>query len=300
MIAVTILGSNSALPAHGRHPTSQVVQTRNQTFLVDSGEGTQFQINNFKIKPGRINHIFISHLHGDHYFGLIGLLTSMGLSNRQQDLHIYSPKGLKEIIELQVAASHAVLPYTIHFHVIESDGILLEDSTIAVSAFRVNHRIDCFGFLFQEKKNPRKLNIDQVHRYQVPISEFEKLHQGENYTTPEGKLISNETLTYPAKPGKKYAFCADTAYYEAIIPFIKDADMIYHETTYLQDQEEKAASRFHSTSVQAARIAQKANVKKLLIGHFSSKYENLSPFHEEASEIFKNCELALEGASYIA
>ncbi|MCO6496882.1 MAG: ribonuclease Z [Chitinophagaceae bacterium] len=299
MIAVTILGNNSALPAHGRHPTSQVVQTSEHFFLVDCGEGTQLQMSNFKIKRSRIDHIFISHLHGDHYFGLIGLITSYGLQSRQNDLHIYSPEGLEQIIRLQLPSSHAMLPFNIHFHVLNKEETLFEDNHLRVSCFAVNHKIECYGFLFEEKHNPRKLDPEKVKLYKVPYSFYDELHRGKDYVTKEGKVIPNADLTIAAEPGKKYAYCADTAYYEPICKAIQEADLIYHETTYRRGEEERAALRYHSTTTQAATIALKANVKKLLIGHFSSRYEDVSVLQKEASEVFENCEAAVEGTCYI-
>lgn len=300
MIGVTILGNNSALPAHGRHPTSQVVQASDHQFLIDCGEGTLFQLNKYKIRRSKFNHIFISHLHGDHYFGLIGLINSYGLNNREADLHIYSPKGLKEIIEIQLETAHVQLPFGLHFHILEEEGIILKEDTITVSAFKVNHRIPCFGFLFQEVRNPRKLNIGQVKKYNVPVSFYESLHQGADFVLPDGQVIPNKDLTVARTPGKTYAYCADTAYMEAICEHIKGADLVYHESTYLKDKEERAADRFHSTTVQAATIAKKANVKRLLIGHYSSMYEDISPFQEEARVIFTNTEATIEGTCYRA
>lgn len=298
MIAVTILGNNSAVPAHGRHPTSQVVQTIDQFFLVDCGEGTQLQMNLYKIRKSRINHIFISHLHGDHYFGLIGLINTYGLNKRTADLHIYAPKGLKEIIQLQLNTVNSHMPYELIFHQIDMEGILYEDEKISISCFEVRHRIPCYGFLFREKKNPRKLNIRQVNKHRVPKTFYENLHQGEDFITDNGKVIKNENLTIATTPGKSYAYCADTAYFEDICDKIKNVDLIYHETTYLHDLEEKAGTRFHSTSIQAATIAKKSNAGRLLMGHFSSMYDSLDEFVVEASTVFPNCEVALEGVCY--
>lgn len=300
MIAVTILGNNSAVPAHGRHPTSQVVQTRDQFYLVDCGEGTQLQMNLYKIRKSKINHIFISHLHGDHYFGLIGLINTYGLNKRSTDLHIYSPKGLKEIIELQLDTVNARMPYQLFFHEIKEEEILHEDEKISISCFKVNHRIPCFGFIFREKKNTHKIDPAKVTKYNVPKTFYENLHHGEDFINDDGTVIKNEKLTIAKPPGKSYAYCADTAYFEDICEKINDVDMIYHETTYLHDQEEKALSRFHSTTIHAARIAKKANAKKLLLGHFSSMYEELEMFQEEACTIFENTEVSREGTCYIA
>lgn len=299
MIVVTILGNNSALPAHGRHPTAQVLQSEEHLMLIDCGEGTQMQLSLYKIKKSRINHIFISHLHGDHYFGLIGLLTSFALNNRVNDLHIYSPSGLKSIIDLQMNVSGARFPYHIHFHELFKEDIIFEDKKISVECFKVNHRIECWGFLFREKKNPRKIDIKQVKNHKVPSSFFENLHRGEDYLNGNNQLVKNSELTISAEAPRSYAYCADTSYHEPIGEKIKGVDLVYHEATYLADLEEKAIARFHSTSRQAAQIAKNAGAKKLLLGHFSSMYDTLDQFKEEACEIFENSEIAEEGVCYI-
>ena len=298
MLAVTILGNNSAVPAFDRHPTSQVVTLDGNNYLVDCGEGTQIQMINYKIRRSKISHIFISHLHGDHYFGLIGLINSFGLLSHQQELHIFGPSPLQQIIELQLKVAETHLPFQLYFHTISKEAILLDDEKIKVTCFRTNHRIECYGFVFTEKKQPRKLNPDKAEIYNIPVSFFDKLKNGEDYVQSNGTIIKNELVTEEAPKGKVYGFCADTRYDETIIPHIRDADMIYHETTYLDNLRERAEARFHSTTRQAALIAKKANVKKLLIGHFSSKYDTLEEFEMEAREVFENTELALEGVAY--
>ena len=299
MIAVTILGNNSAVPAHGRHPTAQVVQSDEHTFLVDCGEGTQMQIDLFKIRRGKINHIFISHLHGDHYFGLIGLLTSLGLNNRTNDLHIYAPKNLEAIVNIQIEAAGGRLSYALHFHDLDKEEIIFSDKKMTVQCFRVNHRIECWGFKFQEKKNRRKIDIKQAKKYKIPTSFYDQLHEGKDFVTPQNKVIPNDWVTTPHAPAKSYAYCADTAYDESICEKIKDVDLIYHEATYLDELQKKAESRFHSTSKQAAMIAQRSSAKRLIIGHFSSMYDALEKFRDEACEIFENTELAEEGVCYL-
>ena len=298
MLSVTILGNNSAVPTHNRHPTAQVLQTLDHTFLIDCGEGTQMQMNLYKIRRNKISRIFISHLHGDHYFGLIGLLTSLGLNRRTADLHIYSPKPLKEIIELQLNACNADLPYSLAFHLIENEQIIFEDKKIVVESFKVNHRIECWGFLFREKKNARKIDPKKIKKYNIPTSFYESLHEGKDFVTSDNVIIKNEILTTAVKPPKSYAYCADTGYFEPIVEKIKGVDLLYHESTYLSALEEKAASRFHSTAKQAAMIAKKAGVKKLLLGHFSSMYEKLDEFKTEACEVFENTDIAEEGTCY--
>lgn len=284
---------------HDRHPTAQVVYYDEHLFLVDCGEGTQIQMNRYKIRRNRIRYIFISHLHGDHYFGLPGLLTSYGLNGRTEDLWIFSPPLLRDIIEIQLTASDTVLPYAIHFVAIEKEGILVDEKKITVSCFAVNHRIPCWGFMFKEKEKPLKLDAEKLRQYAIPSSFYLRLKTGEDYITKDGEIVKNEWLTRPVEPGGSYAYCADTVYDESIADKCKTADLLYHEATYLDDQKEKAASRMHSTSGQAAAIALKANAGKLLIGHFSSRYETLDDFVTEARAVFPNTDLAIEGATYI-
>lgn len=298
MLALTILGNNSALPAYGRNPTAQVLQTHDENYLIDCGEGTQLQLTKYKIKRSKINKIFISHLHGDHYFGLIGLVTSMGLMGRVNDLHIYAPELLEQIIQLQLSAASTTLPYRIYFHPLTGEGEIANDKKITVSNFKVSHRIDCNGFIFREKKKPRSILPDKVKAYEIPEAYYGELQKGNDYVTKKGTVIANDSVTVPCAAARSYAFCADTIYDESLAEKIKDVDVLYHETTYLKDLEERAATRFHCTTVQAANIAKLSGAKKLLIGHFSSKYEFLDDFLTETKAVFENTELALEGACF--
>ena len=298
MLGVTILGNNSALPAFDRHPTSQVVTLDDQLFLVDCGEGTQMQLVKYKIKWGRINHIFISHLHGDHYFGLPGFLNSMGLLNREQDLFLYAPAPIMSMLSLQFEAANSSLPYTIKFHPLEKAEVLVKTDRLQVSCFPTKHRIPCFGFRFEEVKPPRRLNPDNAIKYEVPASFYDRLKWGEDYTNKKGELVKNEWVTEKAPKPKSYAYCADTIYDEELIDCVQGVDLLYHETTYLKELEERAAARFHATTHQAASIAKKSDVKRLLIGHFSSKYDKLDVFEQEAKEVFPNTSLAIEGVTF--
>jgi len=299
MFGVTILGNNSALPAYDRHPTAQAITLNEQLFLIDCGEGTQMQLAKYKVKRGRINHIFISHLHGDHYFGLIGLLTSMGLLGREQDLHLYGPPQLKDIIQLQLDVAATTLPYQLHFYSFEGEGLILDHPKFSVECFTTQHRIPCFGFIIREKKKPRKINKEAALSYEIPSVYYERLKNGDDYETRDGKIIKNEWVTFPNVPGRSYAFCADTIYDPSIAEKTKGVTVLYHESTYLKDLEERAAARYHSTTIQAAAIAQQAEVQKLLIGHFSSKYELLDDFLAEAQSVFPNTQLAIEGTTYL-
>lgn len=298
MLSVTILGNNSAVPAFNRHPTSQVVTYDGTNYLVDCGEGTQIQMIKYKIRRGRISHIFISHLHGDHYFGLAGLINTFGLLNHLQELHVYGPAPLQQIIEMQLNVSKNIMPYPLHFHTITENAILVDNDKICIKCFKTDHRIECYGFSFEEKAGKRKLLIDQVRKHKIPQSFYSSLQQGIDYITPRGKVIKNDLVTAEPGRGKKYAYCADTRYNEGMIPHIYGFDTIYHESTYLDNMRHKAAERFHSTTKEAAAIARKAMVKQLLLGHFSSKYATLEAFQQEAREIFQNTELAIEGVTY--
>ncbi|MCH5600909.1 ribonuclease Z [Niabella ginsengisoli] len=299
MFAVTILGNNSAVPAFDRHPTSQVLTMPARSFLIDCGEGTQIQLINYKVRRSRISHIFISHLHGDHYFGLIGLINSFALLGRQQDLTIVAPEPLQQIIEMQLRVADTKLCFNLSFVTIKESGLLLNLDDVEVSCFRTDHRIKCYGFVFKEVRNPRRLNIEKVKEQHIPVTFYNSLQSGKDYTDENGNVIKNDVLTIAAPKGKVYAFCADTRYDERILTHIKDADMIYHETTYHDSLADIATARFHSTTRQAGKIAQLAGVKKLLIGHFSSKYDTLQEFETETREVFANTDLALEGVSYL-
>lgn len=298
MFAVTILGNNSAVPAFDRHPTSQVITLDGNNYLIDCGEGTQIQLINYKIRRSKILHIFISHLHGDHYFGLIGLINSLSLLSHQQVLHVYGPAPLREIIELQLKVADTQICYPLHIHHITEAKTLIDTDKLTVKCFPTNHRIECYGFSFEQKKQPRSLLPEKAKEYEIPAVFYDRLIKGDDYTKKDGSVVKNEWVTEAAEPGKKYAFCADTKYDENILTHIEGFDMIYHEATYLDNLRERAELRFHSTTKQAALIAKKAGVKKLLIGHFSSKYDTLEEFEAEAKEVFPDTELALEGVAY--
>ncbi len=298
MFGVTILGNNSALPAYDRHPTAQIVTLHEELFLIDCGEGTQMQMAKYKIRRSKINHNFISHLHGDHYFGLIGLITSMGLLGRENDLHIYAPSALKEIIDLQFKVADTKLPFALHFHPLEKEGSIVEGKRFTVECFSTQHRIECWGFIIREKKHVRKIDKEKAVQFNIPAVYYSHLKNGADYETKDGEIIKNEWVTLPNAQPRSYAFCADTIYDERLVEIIKNSTVVYHETTFLKDMHDRATARFHSTTHQAANIAIKANAQKLLIGHFSSKYENLDQFLLEAKEVFPNTDLAIEGVTF--
>lgn len=298
MLVLTILGNNSAIPAFGRHPTAQILQTDNDSFLIDCGEGTQTQLTKYKIRRSKITAIFISHLHGDHYFGLIGLITSMSLLGRTQPLNIFGPTALEQIINLQLSVANTTLSFPLYFYSLTEEKVIFDNNKITIECFRVQHRIECWGFLFNEKKKPRKVDADRARSNEIPEAYFGKLQQGEDYVTKKGTIIPNAEVTVAATKAKRYAYCADTIFDKDLVPKIKEVDVLYHEATYLKDLEERATSRYHSTTHQAATIAKLGDVKKLIIGHFSSKYETVDDFLKEAKEVFENTELGLEGICY--
>ncbi|MGB1042349.1 MAG: ribonuclease Z [Tenacibaculum sp.] len=298
---LTVLGCHSATPRVNAHPTAQYLEINNRHFLIDCGEGTQRQMRKYKIGFSKINHIFISHLHGDHFFGLIGLISTFGILNREKELHIYGPKGIKEITVLQLKLSKSWTKFHINFHELESkeSELIFEDDKVTVHTIPLDHRVYTNGFLFTEKEKPRKLHIDNIQQYdEIDTCDFHNIKAGKDFTLSTGEVISNYELTIdPPKP-KSYAFCSDTAYKPDIVPLIKNVDMLYHEATFLKDKESLCEKTKHSTAEQAATIAKKANVTKLVIGHYSSRYTNIIDFKEEAQTVFDNVELAEAGKSY--
>jgi ribonuclease Z len=297
---LTILGCYAATPRTITNPTSQVLEIRNQMFLIDCGEGTQVQLRKNKLKFSKINHIFISHLHGDHFYGLVGLISTFMLLNRQTDLHVYGPKGIKEIILLQLRYSNSFTGYNLYFHELTSkvSEIIYEDEKVLVKTIPLKHRIVTNGFLFQEKIGDRRLNIDAVQEYKIDTCYYQKIKNGRDITLDNGIVISNEELTFDPIQPKSYAFCSDTMYDESIIPIIENCDVLYHETTFLESEADKAEKTMHSTAKQAATIAVKANVKQLLLGHYSTRYDSIDLFKQEAETIFSNLLLADDGKTF--
>ena len=297
---LTILGCHSATPRIITHPTSQVLEIRNHIFLIDCGEGTQVQLRKYKVKFNRIKHIFISHLHGDHYYGLAGLISSFKLLTRETDLHIYGPKGLKEVITLQMKLADSWTNYKLIFHELESTDsqLIFEDDKVEVYTIPLDHRIYTNGFLFKEKENERKLMLRAAEDANIDKAYFRKLKQGFDVITEDGVLIKNEQVTKRGFVPRSYAFCSDTAYSESIVPIIRGVDGLYHESTFLEKLSHLAKKTKHSTAKEAAIIAKKADVKQLILGHFSTRYEDVSEFIEEASEIFENVDTAEAGKTF--
>jgi ribonuclease Z len=299
---VTILGSGSALPTLKKRPTSQLVHYSNKYFLIDCGEGTQVQLRKAKVSFLKINHIFISHLHGDHYFGLVGLISSMHLLGRVADLHVYAPAELKEIIYIQLHASYTQLRFKLEFHELASkeSELVFEDKNLEVHTIPLKHKIYTNGFLLKEKPRPRKIKAEKLDFYAIPHYKIDRIKQGDDFVTEEGKIILNDKLTFPSEEARSYAFCSDTAYREKIISIIKGVTMLYHETTFLENEIDLARKTAHSTAKQAALIANKAGVGKLLIGHFSARYneEDYSRFIQEANQEFENVVIVEEQQVY--
>jgi ribonuclease Z len=294
---LTILGCYSATPRINTHPTSQVLEIRNHIFLIDCGEGTQVQLRKNKVKFNRIKHVFISHLHGDHYFGLVGLISTFRLLTREADLHIYGPKGLKEVIILQMKLSDSWTNYKLIFHELtsKSSELIFEDDKVEVHTIPLDHRIYTNGFLFKEKEGDRKLDVNAAEDAKIDVAYYRKLKQGFDVINEADELVKNEDVTLAGKTPKSYAFCSDTAYNEAIVPIIKGVDILYHESTFLEKLAHLAQKTKHSTAKEAANIAKKAKAKTLILGHFSTRYDDTNDFKIEANEIFDNVELAQEG-----
>lgn len=298
---VTILGSGAAIPANGKGTTSQILNIQEGYYLIDCGEGTQFKLRRQKIGIQKIKAIFISHLHGDHYFGLVGLLSSMHLLGRTMPLNVYAPEGLEEIINIQLKYSGTgVLSYPLHFHVnnTEENNIIYENNQIEVSTIPLKHKIPCCGFLFKEKPKKRKMLVHQILKYHIPHYALDGIKMGDDFNY-DGKIIPNNELTSVAPKSYSYAFCSDTAYYNAINPIIKNVDLLYHESTFTEAHNQRAKKTFHSTAKDAATIAKEANVGKLLLGHFSARYKDISVFEQEAKQIFNNSFTVNDGQKFI-
>jgi len=301
-LKLTILGCHSATPRVNANPTSQFLEIKNHNFLIDCGEGTQVQLRKYKVKFSKIKHIFISHLHGDHLFGLVGLVSTFRLLNRTTELHIYGPKGIKEIITLQLKLSNSWTHFPLLFHELSSDKteIIFEDDKVEVSTIPLKHRVYTNGFLFKEKLGERNLDMNTISKFkEIEICDYQNLKIGRDFVLKSGEILKNETLTKNPTPPKSYAFCSDTAYFPEIIPLIKNASCLYHEATFLKDKSNLATTTMHSTAEQAAEIAKEASVGELIIGHFSGRYKSKEVFLEEAKPVFENTVLAVEGETFI-
>ena len=291
---LTILGYNSAIPTVKSAPTAQFLEMEERCFLIDCGEGTQVQLRKAKAKFSKINHIFISHLHGDHVFGLPGLISSFRLLGRETPLHVYGPKGIKEMMETIFRITETHQGFEVVFHELSSKKSekVFEDNRVEVFTIPLDHRIYCNGYLFKEKPKERHLNMQEISKYpEIEICDYHNLKRGKDIQLSDGYILKNENLTKPAEPSVSYAFCSDTRYLESIIPIIKNVDVLYHESTFLHDLKKMADYTGHTTALEAAKIARKANVKKLILGHFSNRYHDYKPLLIEAQEEFANTAL---------
>jgi len=297
---LTILGSSSALPTSKRNLTAHVLNVYERFFLIDCGEGTQLQLRKNRIRFSKINHIFISHLHGDHFYGIFGLLSSYNLLGRTSDLHIYAHIRLKKAISYMRRNFESSFSYKVFFHPINPDDIelLFEDKRVSVYSFPLKHKIPTSGFLFVEKMREPNIKKEYVKKYQIPIKHIHKIKEGADYQTGNGRIIPNKELTIPPYKPRKYAFCTDTGYNEDIIPVVQECDLLYHEATFKNQHEDQADTTYHSTAQQAGLIARKANVRKLVIGHFSARYKESDGFITEAQKEFTNTYAAEDGAVF--
>lgn len=297
-ITLTILGCHSATPRVNAHPTSQHLEINSRHFLVDCGEGTQRQMRKYKVGFAKINHIFISHLHGDHVFGLVGLISTYGILNREKPLHIYGPKGIQKLIEVQLEISQSHVKYELCFHELTSNKseLIFEDAKVEVWTIPLRHRVYTNGYLFKEKMRSRNLNIEAIKEIdEIEVCDYNNLKSGKDFVLSNGEVIDNNQLTFdPPKP-LSYAFCSDTTYKPDIANIIQQANLLYHESTFLSDREDLAEKTKHSTAKQAAQIAKMSRVGKLVLGHYSSRYSDLELFRKEAQEIFQPVELAQAG-----
>lgn len=294
---LTILGCHSATPRSMAHPTAQILEVKGHLFLIDCGEGTQVQLRKYKVKFSRIKHIFISHLHGDHFFGLVGLISTFRLLGREAELNVYGPKGIKEAITLQLKLGNSWTNYPLLFHELDSrePELIFDDQKISVTTIPLNHRVYTNGFLFREKPGERKLNINAVQEAKVNLSYYSKIKQGFDVVNEEGRTIKNELLTFDPEPVRSYAFCSDTKYAPEIIPQLKYITVLYHEATFLSEHQELAEKTKHSTAKEAADIANQAHVGRLILGHYSGRYSDFQLFKKEAEEVFEKVELAEDG-----
>jgi ribonuclease Z len=297
---ITILGCGSAMPTRKNFPSSQLLEIRDKQYLIDCGEGTQIRMGQMGVKTNRLGHIFISHLHGDHCFGLMGLISTFGMLNRTAELHIHAQPDLEKIMQPQLHYFCADLPFKVIFHNINprKHEMIFEDRSVQVFSIPLKHRVPCCGFLFEEKPRDRHIIREMIDFYKIPTWRIPKIKQGEDFETEEGEIIPNSQLTKAGNPPKRFAYCSDTAYSEKIIPIIKDVDCLYHEATFMEDEQIRSRQTEHSTARQAGTIASKANVKKLIIGHYSARYMNQNELLNEAKAVFENTVLGEDMTVY--
>lgn len=294
---LNILGCGSALPTTRHLATSQIVNLRDKLYMVDCGEGAQVQIRRMRLKFSRIGHVFISHLHGDHCFGLPGLISTLGMLGRTGDLVVHGPNGIDRFLRPILDLFCKGLPYEVRFNMIDTERheLVFEDRSLRVYSIPLRHRLPCCGYLFAEKEKEAHIVREMTDFYQVPVRMMQAIKRGEDFVTPEGEVIPNARLTRPADPSRRYAYCSDTAFHPAIVPYIEGVDLLYHEATFAEQDLPRAKETFHSTARQAAEIARMAGVKRLIIGHYSARYEDTEPLLQEAAAVFPETSLAREG-----
>ena len=297
---ITILGNGSAVPTSWHNPTSQLVYYCGNQFMIDCGEGAQMQMIKYKTSQKKLDHILISHMHGDHYYGLIGLLNSMHLMRRERQLTIFAPRDLEKILTLQLQCSNTRLYYPLQFCPLEdyAGSVLYEDERISVSAFPLKHSVPVWGYLFKEKEKQLRIDKKFVNQYNPAVEEILQIKQGANFIAPDGKLFKNDTITLPPLPRRSYAFCSDTAYLKSTGEYVNQVDLLYHESTFESDRLDLATKTLHSTAEQAAMVAKEAGAGKLLLGHYSARYFELDGLLEEARKVFPSTELSEEGKTY--
>ncbi|WP_136480968.1 ribonuclease Z [Cognatitamlana onchidii] len=297
---LSILGCYSATPRTFNNTTAQVLEINNHMFLIDCGEGTQVQLRKHKIKFNRIKHIFISHLHGDHFFGLVGLISTFRLLTRETDLHVYGPKGIKELVTLHMKLADSWTNYRLIFHELDSNHseLIFEDDRVEVHTIPLNHRVYTNGYLFKEKEGPRKLNVNAAKKALIDVAYYRKLTQGFDVKNEKGELVPNDKVTTAGAKPKSYAFCSDTMYKKDIVPLIENVHVLYHESTFLEQHAHLAKKTKHSTAKEAAKIAKQAQARTLILGHYSTRYDSLESFKKEAKVVFENVELAEDGKTF--
>ena len=295
--SVTILGSGAAIPMTHRNPSAHLINVHEKLFLFDCAEGTQVQLRRNHIRLQKIEHIFISHLHGDHYFGLMGLITTLHLLGREHELHIYAYPQLEQIIEMHLNASQTILKYPLIFHAIDPTKaeVIMDHKVATVTTIPMKHNFPCCGFLMKEKQALPNIRKDFIQGRELENGEYKRIKAGHDYIDEDGKVYKNEDITIPPRPGRIYAYCTDTAYSEEIIPIIESSDLLYHEATFAEERAADAAAKYHSTAKQAATIAKMASVKKLVIGHYSARYKELDDLLKEAQDVFQETILAKDG-----
>lgn len=298
---LTILGCSSAVPVHGRFLSSQILNVRERMLLIDCGEGTQFRLSDFHISKNKIEHILISHLHGDHIFGLPGLINSMNMAGRKKPLTIFGPVGLENYLNNVFESSYS---HSLSFELVINQvdhtiySKIFENENINIYAFPLEHRVPTIGFKIVEKQGLKNIIPETINKYNLEFNQIKEAKEGKDILLKSGEIVKNSQLTFDLKKSRSFAYCSDTRFSEKIVAFIKNVDLLYHEATYLNDLQDKAKERYHSTTIDAATIAKKSNVKKLILGHYSSRYKNLNPLLEEAKTVFENTELGIDGTKF--